>query len=79
MAKNDQVRVNAQYSNSIQLGGKNLISVELCNLILSDFGLYTTVKLESEQLGTILLDKMDNHTHQKEIHVPIDPQNCPLI
>jgi hypothetical protein len=79
MAKNDQVRVHAQYSNSIQLGGNNLISVELCNLILSDFGLYTTVKLESEQLGTILLDKMDNNTHQKEIHVPIDPQNCPLI
>ena len=79
MAKNDQVRVNAQYSNSIQLGGDNLISVELCNLILSNFGQYTTVKLESEQLGTILLDKMDNHTYQKEIHVPIDPQNYPLI
>jgi hypothetical protein len=79
MAKNDQVRVNAHYSNSIQLGGDNLISVELCNLILSDFGQYTTVKLESEQLGTILFDKMDNHTHQKEIHVPIDPQNYPLI
>ena len=79
MAKNDQVRVNAQYSSSIQLGGDNLISVELCNLILSDFGQYTTVKLESEQLGTIILDKMDNHTHQKEIHIPIDPQNFPLI
>jgi prenyltransferase beta subunit len=79
MAKNDKVRVNAQYSNSIQLGGDNLISVELCNLILSDFGQYTTVKLESEQLGSILFDKMDNHTHQKEIHVPIDPQNYPLI
>ena len=79
MAKNDQVRVNTQYSNSIQLGENNLISVELCNLILSDFGQYTTVKLESEQLGTILLDKMTNHTYQKEIHVPIDPQNYPLI
>jgi len=79
MAKNDRVRVNAQYSNSIQLGGNNLISVELCNLILSNFGQYTTVKLESEQLGTILLDKMSNYTYQKEIHVPIDPQNYPLI
>ncbi|GAJ16602.1 unnamed protein product, partial [marine sediment metagenome] len=67
------------FSTSIQLGGDNLISVELCNLILSDFGQYTTVKLESDQLGTILFDKMDNHTHQKEIHVPIDPQNYPLI
>ena len=79
MAKNDQVRVNAQYSGSVQLGENNLISVELCNLILSDFGQYTTVKLESEQLGTILLDKMDNYTYQKLVHVPIDPQNCPLI
>ncbi len=79
MAKNDLIRINAQYSNSIQLGENNLISVELCNIILSDFGLYMTVKLESEQLGTILLDKMDNHTHQKEINVPIDPQNYPLI
>jgi prenyltransferase beta subunit len=79
MAKNDQVRVNAQYSDSIPLGENNLISVELCNLILSNFGQYTTVKLESEQLGTILFDQMDNYTYQKEIRVPIDPLNYPLI
>ena len=79
MAKNDSIRVNALYSNSIQLGGDNLISVDLCNIILSDFGQYTTVKLESEQLGTILFDKMTNHTYQKEVHVPIDPQNYPRI
>lgn len=79
MAKSDSIRVNALYSNSIQLGGDNLISVDLCNIILSDFGQYTTVKLESEQLGTILLDKMTNHTYQKEVYVPIDPQNYPLI
>ena len=79
MAKNDQVRVNTQYSDSISLGEINLISVELCNLILSNFGQYTTVKLESEQLGTILFDKMDNYTYQKEIRVPINPQNYPII
>ena len=79
MAKSDQVRVSAQYSDPIPLGENNLISVELCNLILSNFGQYTTVKLESEQLGTILFDKMDNYTYQKEIFVPIDPQNYPLI
>ena len=79
MAKNDRIRVNAQYSNSIQLGGNNLISVELCNLILTDFGQYATVTLESEQLGTIPFDKMANHTYQKEVNVSIDPQNYPLI
>jgi hypothetical protein len=79
MAKDDSVRVNAWYSDSIQLGGNNSISVELCNLIISNFGQSLTVKLESEQLGTFLLDKMANHTYQKEIHVAIDPQNYSLI
>jgi hypothetical protein len=79
MAKKDHIRIDAQYSNSIQLGGNNLISVDLCNIILSDFGQYTTVKLESEQLGTFLLDKMTNHTYQKEVLVSINTQNYPLI
>jgi prenyltransferase beta subunit len=79
MAKDDRVRIKAQYSNYIQLGGNNSISVELCNLILSDFGQDAVVKLESEQLGTITFENMANHTYQKEIHVPIDSQNYPLI
>jgi len=79
MAKNDNASVYAQYSNIVQLGGSNLISVELWNLILSDFGQYKSIKLESEQLGTITFDKMDNHTHQKEVNVSIDPQNYPLV
>jgi hypothetical protein len=79
MAKKDHIRVDAQYSNSIQLGGTNLISVNLCNIILFDFGQYTTVKLESEQLGTILFDKIGNYIYQKEVNIPIDPQNYPLI
>ena len=79
MAQDDSVRINAWYFDSIQLGGNNSISVELCNLIVSNFGQSLTVKLESEQLGTFLLDKMENHTYQKEIHVAIDPQNYSLI
>lgn len=79
MAKNDQVRINAKYSQSIALGSSNTFSVDLDNLILSDFGQYTTVKLESVQLGTIVFDQMINHTHQKEIHIPVDPNNYPVI
>jgi len=79
MAKNDNATIYARYSNTIQLGGSNLISVELWNLILSNFGQHEIIKLESEQLGTILLDKMANNTHQKEINVSIDPANYPLI
>jgi prenyltransferase beta subunit len=79
MAKNDQVRINARYSNSITLGGSNVFSVDLVNLILSDFGQYTTVKLESIQLGTFVFDQMTNRTHQKEIHIPVDPNNYPVV
>jgi hypothetical protein len=79
MAKNDQVRINAIFSDSITLGSNNLFSVDLVNLILSDFGQYTTVKLESVQLGTFVFDQMTNHTHQKEIHIPVDPNNYPLV
>jgi hypothetical protein len=79
MAKNDQVRINARYSNSITLGGSNAFSVDLVNLILSDFGQYTTVKLESLQLGTFVFDQLSNRTHEKEIHVPVDPNNYPVV
>jgi hypothetical protein len=79
MAKNDQVRINVEYSKSITLGGSNAFSVNLVNLILSDFGQYTTVKLESIQLGTIVFDQTANNTHHKDIHVPIDPNNYPDI
>jgi prenyltransferase beta subunit len=79
MAKNDRVRINAKYSKSVTLGSSNSFSVDLVNLILSDFGQYTTVKLESIQLGTFVFDQMANNTHQKEIHIPVDPNNYPVI
>jgi len=79
MAKNDQVRINARYSSSITLGSINVFSVDLVNIILSNFGQYTSVKLESVQLGTLVFDQMTNHTHQKEIHIPVDPNNYPVI
>ncbi|GAG77859.1 unnamed protein product, partial [marine sediment metagenome] len=56
MAKNDKVRINARFSESTTLGSSNTFSVDIVNLIFSDFGQYTTVKLESVQLGTIVFD-----------------------
>ena len=79
MAKNDQVRINANYPQSIALGSSIIFSVDLDNIILTNFGQYTTVKLVSVQLGTFVFDQTVNHTHQKEIHIPVDPNNYPLI
>ena len=79
IAKTDDVRLSASYYDTVGLGGNNLFSVELVNLILSDFGQYTTVKLESTQLGTIVLDQLGNYTYQKEVYVPIDSANYPIV
>ncbi len=79
MAKNDRVRMNVQYSPSVVLGGVNAISAELCNIILSDFGEYATVKLESLQLGTIEFDQTDNKSYQKDVDIPTDLENYPIV
>ena len=79
IAKNDDVRLSAFYYDTVGLGGNNLFTVELSNLVLSDFGQYSTVKLESVQLGTILLDQLENNTYQKEVYVPIDTANYPTV
>jgi len=79
IAKTDDVRLSASYYDTVGLGSNNLFTVELVNLILSDFGQYTTVKIESVQLGNIVLDQLGNYTYQKEIYVPIDTANYPIV
>ncbi len=79
IAKTDDARLIASYYDTVGLGSNNLFTVELVNLILSDFGQYTTVKIESAQLGNIVLDQLGNYTYQKEIYVPIDTANYPIV
>ncbi len=79
IAKTDNLRLSTSYYDTIGLGSNNLFSVELVNLILSDFGQYTTVKIESTQLGTILLDQLSNYTYQKMVYVSIDTGNYPIV
>ena len=79
IAKTDDVRLSASYYDTVGLGGTNLFAIELVNLILSDFGQYSTVKIESAQLGTIVLDQLSNYTYQKEVYVSTDPANYPIV
>ena len=79
MAKNDEIRINGQYTDPIMLGEYNVISASLCNIIIKDFGPYSVVKYESAQIGTIVLDKMPDNTFQKDIFIPVDPNNYPLV
>ena len=79
MAKSDNVRINPVFSDSVSLGGYNIITVDLCNMILNDFGIYTTVKLESDQLGVILFDYVENSTYQTTVFIPIEADNYPEV
>jgi len=79
MAKNDQVRINSKYLNEVKLGNFFNISASLCNIILSEFGPYTIVKFESQQIGVIPLTKISNGSFEKAIFIPIDSNNFPFI
>ena len=79
IAKTDDVRLSVSYYDSVELGNNNLFTVELVNLILSDFGQYTTVKLESAQLGAIILEQLGNNSYQQEVYVSVDTANYPIV
>jgi len=79
MAKNDKVRINSEYTDNVMLGDYNLINASLCNIILKDFGPYTIVKLESPQIGTIIFDQQVDNTFQKDIFIPVSPNNYPML
>ena len=79
MARNSEIKTDATYSSSIELGSVNHIEVSINNLILHDFGTYITFKFESDQLGTHTLTKQSNGNHVADIFVPVDSSNYPLI
>jgi len=78
MARNDDVRIDAADNGPIMLGEYYHLSIELGNLVLEQFGLYVTVKFESEFAGSILMDVLPNGTHEKYIYIPTDPSCYPL-
>ena len=79
MAKTDHIRILASYPSEIILGGTISLQVNLANLVLKNFGPYTTVKLESNQLGSFIMDQEADLSFEKEIFVPTIAANFPTI
>lgn len=79
MAKNDDIKISAQYSSPVKLGGINNITVSLRNIVLREFGPYVTVKFESDQIGKILFTKRSDGTFQTELTIPDNPNNYPSV
>ncbi|MFW9951788.1 MAG: prenyltransferase/squalene oxidase repeat-containing protein, partial [Candidatus Thorarchaeota archaeon] len=79
MAKNDNIRILASYPSEVPLGGNLPLNVTLSNLILRNFGPYTTVKLESNQLGTYLMDTQADFSFSKSLQIAAIASNFPSL
>ena len=80
LAKFSNMNVKSSFPDNVALGDSFDIFVELGNIIVKDYGEYTSIKLESSQLGTILLDRLDNNTYTKsDIFVSMNTENFPNI
>ena len=79
MAKNDDIKISAQYSDSVKLGGNINITVSLQNIVLREFGPYINVKFESDQIGKITFTKQSDSTFYTELTIPDNPNNYPRV
>ncbi len=79
IAVNDDIRLYYQIDDNATLGYTFRIEASLCNLILDSFGPTVTVKFESEELGTIILDKNGENLYEKDIYLDLNPDYLPKI
>ena len=79
MAKNDNVRIFPQLTPSVIIGTSNNLTATVCNLVVENLGPYMTVKYESDQIGTFTMNAQPDDTFQKDIFVPVSPNNYPMI
>ena len=79
MARHDELHITCSYSPTINLGSITKISTTFRNLILDDFGPYSTVKFGSEQLGTLNFEEQSNNYFELNLLVPINPDVFPQI
>ncbi len=79
MAKNSELKFICEYDESINLGSVNTISTSFSNIILSNFGPYTSVKFESIQFGVLILERQFDKTYQLNLMIPEDPNYYPYV
>jgi len=79
MAQNDDIKILCKFNENVELGGTIPLKVWLRNIVLKYFGPLITVKFESEQLGTNILEEMPDKSFQENISVPHDSNNYPVI
>ena len=79
MARNDDIYVQCSYKETVKLGSVNTIIASFSNLIFTEYGHLTSVIFESDQLGTLYLEKQFDNTYQISFMLPEDPKFYPTV
>jgi prenyltransferase beta subunit len=79
MARNDDIYIQCVYKESVNLGSVNTITASFSNLIFTEYGQLTSVTFESDQLGTLNLEKQFDNTYQVSFMIPEDPLFYPIV
>ncbi|MFW9972959.1 MAG: hypothetical protein ACFFDF_22430 [Candidatus Odinarchaeota archaeon] len=79
MARNSEINIECSYEDALYLGTVNTITTAFNNLIYEEYGEFTSVRFESEQLGILNLEKQFNDTYQVNFLVPEDPKYFPNV
>ena len=79
MAQNDDITILYKCDSTVKLGESNSLKVWLRNIVLKYFGPLITVKFESEQLGTFILEENQDQSFQENITIPVDSSNYATI
>ncbi|MFX1385435.1 MAG: hypothetical protein ACFFBP_23705, partial [Promethearchaeota archaeon] len=79
MAMNDEFEIECDYKTSVYLGAVNTITTSFSNMIFTKHDQYFTVNFESDQFGTMPLEKQFDSTYQLSFLVPEDSEYYPEI
>ncbi|KKK79292.1 hypothetical protein LCGC14_2834970, partial [marine sediment metagenome] len=79
MAMNDDIYIQCSYKEIVKLGSVNTIIASFSNLIFTEYGHLTSVIFESDQLGTLYLEKQFDNTYQISFMLPEDPKFYPTV
>jgi len=79
MARNDDIYIQCSYKESVKLGSVNTITAFFSNLIFLEYGQLTSVRFESDQFGTLDLEKQFDNSYQVNFRIPEDPKFYPSV
>jgi len=79
IARNDDIYIQCVYKESVDLGSVNTITASFSNLMFTEYGQLTSVIFESDQLGTLNLEKQFDSSYQISFVVPEDPKFYPKV